>query len=188
MAKRAMWRRRNPYKPNLIWICSAGEIALVQNNSVYDAIIAPGDWSGTVSEQSATLERINLMIATKTITATGIPHMENFAIVLGDASATGGSDVLDVSNWDDWPSFFSAHDEGVLHVGRIEFDGTLWVSQGNPVQFSQLPDPVVQCRTRRRLTPGTSVRLYLGGNFSVDTTEVHTVTWFARSLVRIGVH
>lgn len=173
-------------KPNLIWVAAAGDLALVSGNTVWDAILLPGDWSGTVTEQSCTLERIVVTCMTNTITAEGTDHCQNGLIFLGNANEQGGTSTADISNFNDWPTFAADYDRW-LHLFRLEWAGAVRTATFHPVQYSQLPDPVMNIKCRRRLNGDDVVRLGVGGFFPVATTEVHTVSWFARSLVRIGL-
>lgn len=175
-------------KPNYLWIASAGELALGVGNTVWDTVLMPADWSGTVTEQGATLLRMVVQVYTDTRNAEGHPHAQNGAIWLSDANLEGGSDTLDISNWNDWPDFFMSHDR-VLHTFRLEFNGTTVYAPGSelPIQFSQLPEPVMNLKTPRRLNPDDTVVLGMGGFYGVETTEIPCVTWFARSLVRVGL-
>jgi len=174
-------------RPNLIWVATSGSLATISGNSVYDALLIPADWSGTVTEQNATLLRMIVSVYTYTEDETGRPHAENAIIAMGDASEGSGSDTSDISNFQDWPTWFQKH-EGVLRVFRLEWDGV--VRNGNtmlPVQFSQLPEPVLNLKTPRALKADDSIRLWVGGGETPSTTEQPAITWFCRSLVRIGL-
>lgn len=171
----------------MVWISSSGDLAVVDSQSSYDVLLQPGDWSGTVTEQSCTLVRLILMCYTMTVEAAGAAHAQNFCITLGDASEGGGYDTLDISAVSEWPDFFERHDR-VLHIGRLEWEGAV---SGNanvmPVQYSQLPDPVVNLKCPRLLRGDDSIRLWIGGQYVHVGTEVVLVRWFCRSLVRVGL-
>jgi len=115
----------------------------------------------------------------------GHPHAQNAVITLGDASEGTGSDTMDCSNINDWADFFLRHDR-VLQVFRLE-----WAGGPNgtelPVQFSQLPEPIMNMKTPRTLNPDDSIRLWIGGLYAPNASESVGITWFCRSLVRIGL-
>jgi len=187
MARRRSKRSTVRGKPNYLWINTAGELATNTGNTVWDALLIPADWSGTVTETSCTLLRMVVSCYTKCTTAAGIAHAENACIVMGSASEGAGTDTNDISAYADWPTFFQAYDR-VLRIFRLEWDGQ--VNLGNPllpVQFSQLPEPVMNLKTPRRLLGDDSIRLAVGGGVIPDTTEVYSITWFSRSLVRTGL-
>lgn len=189
MARRRKSRRMAVRgRPNLIWVGTSGQLALVSGNSVWDPLLIPGDWSGTVTEQSATLLRMVVSVYTATISDDqGGPHAQNAAIVMGNANEQGGTNTLDISNWNDWPDFFLAYDR-VLHIFRLEWDGQNQRDVNSlPVQFSQLPEPVMNLKTPRAMKPDDTIRLVMGGYYTPFGAEVPLVTWFCRSLVRIGL-
>jgi len=187
MARRRSKRSTVRGKPNYLWINTAGELAQVTGNTVWDALLIPADWSGTVTETSCTLLRMVVSVYTKTTEEAGIAHAENAAIVMGSASEGAGTDTNDITSYADWPTFFQAYDR-VLRIFRLEWDGA--VNAGNPlvpVQFSQLPEPVMNLKTPRRLLGDDSIRLCIGGGIIPLTTEIYSITWFCRSLVRTGL-
>lgn len=187
MARRRSKRSTVRGKPNYLWINTAGDLAKVDGNSVWDALLIPADWSGTVTETQCTLLRMVVSVYTKTFGATGLPHASNACIVLGSASEGAGSDTNDIDSYADWPTFFQAYDR-VLRIFRLEW--AAGPNMGNPqldVQFSQLPEPVMNLKTPRRLLGDDSVRLVIGGGPTPLTTEVYSITWFCRSLVRTGL-
>jgi len=189
MRRRRSRRQGVRGKPNYLWIASAGELALGPGNTVWDTLLMPSDWSGTVTEQGATLLRMVVQCYTDTRNNDqGGPHAQNAAIWMSDANIEGGSDTLDISNWNDYPDFFARHDR-VLHTFRLEWAGTGMRAPGAslPVQFSQLPEPVMNLKTPRRLNPDDTVVLGYGGFYSLESTEVPMITWFCRSLVRVGL-
>lgn len=186
MARRRARSRMVRGKPDLLWVASAGEIAVTTGNSSYDPILQPGDWSGTVFEKKATLLRLVLTCMTSTRDESGHPHSQNCCITMGDASEGTGSSTLDVSSPTDWPDFFLQHDR-VLRIFRLEWDGVVGGTVDHPVQFSQLPDPIMSIKCPRLLNPDDSVRLWVGGSYTPVSTETALVTWFCRSLVRVGV-
>jgi len=173
-------------KPNYMWINTAGELALVSGNTVWDAVLIPGDWSGTVTEQQCTLLRmvVSVYTATSNEEQNPVPHAQNAAITFGDASLVNGSDTSDISVPNDWPDFFANHDR-VLRIFRLE-----WDAQGSttvlPVQFSQLPEPVMNLKTPRLLRGDDSIRLCVGGRVNLELSTP-SVNWFCRSLVRLGL-
>lgn len=186
MARRRSRRSTVRGKPNYLWINTAGDLALIAGNTVWDALLVPGDWSGTVTEQTATLLRMVVECYTITINDSGPPHAQNACITLGSASEGGGTDPLDISQTGDWPDFFISYDR-VLRIMRLEWDGAQRnTNVGLPVQFSQLPEPVLNLKTPRLLRGDDSVRLNVGGNFT-PVAETAMVAWFSRSLVRIGL-
>lgn len=184
MARRKSRRKSVAGRPNYVWIASSGTFAPIYQATAYDALLIPGDWSGTVTEQGCTLLRLTLQCYTQTATAgAGAPHAENCAITL-DGASDQTVETLNLSDINDWPDWMITHDR-VLHTFRLEWDGTL---QPNvlPVQFSQLPEPVMNLKRPRRLTGQDSVRLWCGGRYNyVD--DVPIVVWFCRSLVRLGL-
>jgi hypothetical protein len=187
MARRRSRRSTVRGKPNYMWINTAGDLATIEGNTVWDGILVPQDWSGTVTETQCTLLRLVLSVYTYTTTESGYPHAQNMAIVLGSASEGAGTDTLDVSLTADWPDFFISYDR-VLRIGRLEWDGVIKQLQtGLLVQFSQLPEPIMNLKTPRHLRGDDSVRLCVGGNFSQVASEVYAIMWFARSLVRLGL-
>jgi len=186
MSKRRSRSRSVRGRPNYLWIATAGSLAQINGSSAYDHLLIPGDWSGTVTEQGCTLLRMTVCLYTQTAGDAGAPHSENFAIALGSASEApaGGIEVLDCSNINDWPDFCITHDR-ILHTGRVEWDGNLYPNW-LPVQFSQLPEPVMNLKRPRRLTGEDSVRLYIGGRYTY-TSDSPLVIWFCRFLVRVGL-
>jgi len=187
MSRRRSKRSSVRGKPNYLWVNTAGELALVDNNTVWDPLLIPADWSGTVTETQCTLLRMVVSLYAYTSTSVTPPHAENGAIVLGSASeGAGGSDTLDISSYLDWPDFFTSYDR-VLRIFRLEWDGQLRVTEGLPVQFSQLPEPVLNLKTPRVLKGDDSVRLCVGCNRTSLGAEVVAVMWFCRSLVRTGL-
>jgi len=187
MARRRSRRSTVKGKPNLIWVCTAGDLALVVGDTVYDALLVPGDWSGTVTEQSATLLRMVLTCYTYSSGTASEPprhHAQNFAITMGNASEGDGSSSNNISDPGEWPDFFAESDR-VLRLGRLEWDGTV-TANVLPVQFSQLPEPILNLKTPRALRGDDSIRLNVGGRIAV-VDETPVVTWFCRSLVRIGL-
>lgn len=187
MARRRSRRSTVRGKPNLMWVCTAGELALSTGVTVWDPLLIPGDWSGTVTESQCTLLRMVVSCYTWTLTSPSVPHAENACIVLGDASAGGSSSVNDISHMNEWPDFFAESDR-VLRIFRLEWDGAVrGAGIQLPVQFSQLPEPVMNLKTPRLLRGDDSVRLCVGGGLVPALTEQPLVTWFCRSLVRIGL-
>jgi len=188
MARRRSSRRTTVRgKPNYLWICTAGELALITDETVWDPLLTPGDWSGTVTEQSCTLLRMVLSCYTMTDLLEGAPHAENAAIVLGHSGENASSHTSDISYIQEWPDFFATYDE-VLRIFRLEWDGQLKSQYARlPVQFSQLPEPVMNLKTPRKLKGDTSVRLCVGGGYTPSVNQLATVSWFCRSLVRIGL-
>lgn len=187
MARRRSRRSLVKGKPNLMWIASAGDFALVENATVWDAVLIPGDWSGTVTEQQCTLLRMVISCYTLCANEAGNPHAQNAVVFMGDANEQGGTSTLDISSWNEWPDFFLNYDR-ILRIFRLEWDGAL--KNGNvtlPVQFSQLPEPVMNLKTPRVLKGDDTVRVGCGGAFHQVTTETYVVTWFVRALVRIGL-
>jgi len=188
MARRRSRRSTVRGKPNYLWINTAGELAIVSGNTVWDALLIPADWSGTVTETQCTLLRMVVSVYTVTAGAEAVvvPHAQNAAIVLGSASEGGGSDVNDISMFNEWPDFFQAYDR-VLRIFRLEWTGEGPVAATSlPVQFSQLPEPVMNLKTPRRLLGDDAIRLCVGGRVAVDLSTP-SVTWFARTLVRTGL-
>lgn len=174
-------------KPNYLWINTAGDLALIEANTVWDAILQPGDWSGTVTDQSCTLLRMVLSVYTLTSLSADEPHAENACILIAHSAEVATSSPLDISNYAEWPDFFAEYDR-VLRIFRLEWEGALKAAVvGLPVQFSQLPEPVMNMKTPRRLTGQDSIRLCVGGAWAQATNEAPGVIWFARSLVRIGL-
>jgi len=176
-------------KPNYLWINTAGELALVTGNTVWDALLIPADWSGTVTEATVTLLRLVCTVYTYTTSAGGTPyaHAQNACIVLGSASEGAGSDTNDISTYADWPGFFQAYDR-VLRLFRLEWDGNGRSMGTNlPVQFSQLPEPVMNLKTPRKLLGDDSVRLCCGGTWTQQDSETPVLQWFSRALVRTGL-
>lgn len=187
MARRKSRRSTVRGKPNYLWINVAGDLALINGNTVWDAILIPADWSGTVTETQCTLLRLVVSVYTKTNNEASLPHAQNACILLGSASEGAGSDVNDISNLTEWPDFFQAYDR-VLRIFRLEWDGALASSNvGMPVQFSQLPEPVMNLKTPRLLRGDDSVRLCCGANRNQVDVEVPTIVWFVRALVRTGL-
>jgi len=186
MARRRSRRSTVRGKPNYMWINTAGDLALISGNTVWDGLLVPGDWSGTVTETQCTLLRMVVSVYTQTINGGGPPHAENAAIVMGSASEGGGTDPLDISMPVDWPDFFLSYDR-VLRIFRLEWDGVVAnVNVPLPVQFSQLPEPVMNLKTPRLLRGDDSIRLCVGGGLQMDL-EQPVVKWFCRSLVRTGL-
>lgn len=186
MARRKARRSGVRGRPNYVWVNTSGEFALVSTATQMEALLIPGDWSGTVTEQHVTLLRMVLMVHTATINETGHAHGENCAIVKGFASDDDSLSGYDISNYDDWASFFAEYDE-VLRIFYREWDGVWRDNALLPVQFSTLPEPVLNIKTPRRLTGMDSIRLAVGGGWTQQGTEVPVVDWFCRSLVRIGI-
>jgi len=171
-------------KPNYLWVATAGELALVMGNTVYDAVLIPADWSGTVTEAKATLLRMVLSVYTLTLNDDEAPCAQNAVVYMGDASAGAGSSTNDISNYADWPDFMIENDR-ILRMFRLEWAGA--ASTGVlPVQFSQLPEPVMNLKTPRRLDGQDSIRLGIGG-VAAPVAGTYTATWFCRSLVRTGL-
>lgn len=188
MARRKSRRSAVRGKPNYMWINTAGELALVSGNTVWDPILIPGDWSGTVTETQCTLLRLVVSCYTKTLLseAVVIPHSQNACITLGSASeGPGGTDPLDISAPADWPDFFISYDR-VLRIFRLEWAGGPDSANHLPVQFSQLPEPVMNMKTPRHLRGDDSVRLNVGGFVVLDLSTPYVV-WFCRALVRLGL-
>lgn len=185
MARRRARSRTVKGKPNYIWVASAGELTLVTGNSSYDSLLVPADWSGTVFEGTATLVRLVVQAYTWIRDEVGHAHAQNVVITMGDASEGTGSDTMDVSNYNDWADFCLRHDR-VLQVSRLEWaNGPAGTEL--PVQFSQLPEPVMNMKAPRTLRPDDSIRLWIGGNYAPNSSETCGITWFCRSLVRIGL-
>lgn len=173
-------------KPNYIWIASAGQMAIIENATAYDVLLMPADWSGTVTEQSATLERMLLNVTTDTRTEIGVPMTQNAAVYMSDANAAGGMDTLDISHYTDWPDWHMNHDR-VLHEFRLEWSGQISMQPQMPVQYTQLPEPVMNFRARRTLRPDDTIALGVGGLFAAQQGEVYYINWFCRSLVKVGL-
>lgn len=172
-------------RPNYLWINTAGSYVVVTGGTTWDAVIQPSDWSGTVTEQSCTLERIVLSAYTLTRDQESPPFAANTALVVGPASNTTGFDSLDISLTSEWPEFFEKFDD-VLHIGRLEWNGD--VNPVNlPLQFSQLPEPVANLKRRRRLQGDDAVWFCTGGSNPDIPGATWYVVWFARSLVRVGL-
>lgn len=188
MARRKSRRSAVRGKPNYLWISTCGDLAQVANATVWDPLLVPGDWSGTVTETQCTLLRMVVTVYTATLNEAGAHHAENAAILLGSASeGAGGSDPLDISNILDWPDFFISYDR-VLRIFRLEWDGSLIPDNSvHPVQFSQLPDPIMNLKTPRVLKGDDSVRLCIGGGYNPAAAELPVIRWFCRSLVRTGL-
>jgi len=184
---RSMRRRTVRGQPNYLWICSAGELAQQAGLTAWDAILQPGEWSGTPTEATCTLCRIVLQLYTSTTGVAGAAHGSNCCLTMGNASETAMSSTSDIDRPTEWPDFFAEQDR-VLWTGRVEWDGNL-INQNVllPVQFSQLPEPVINLRVPRRLNPDDSIRLCVGGGFVQSETEAFVLTWFCRSLVRTGI-
>lgn len=174
-------------KPNYLWINTAGDLALVESNTVWDGILVPGDWSGTVTETKCTLLRLVVSVYTFTNGASGEPHAQNACILLGSASEGSGLDTTDMSLFNDWPDFFAKYDR-VLRIFRLEWDGANKSANiGLPVQFSQLPEPVMNMKTPRLLQGDDSVRLCVGGDFVYGPDTTYLIKYFVRALVRTGL-
>lgn len=187
MARRKSRRSYVKGKPNYVWISSAGEIALVSAGTSWDATLIPGDWSGTVTEGQCTLLRMVVSCYTEMQVEPGPAMAQNAAIVLGNASEAASFSVLDMSDTADWPDFFAAYDR-VLRIFRLEWAGsTNPQGAGLAVQFSQLPDPVMNLKTPRVLKGDDSIHLAVGGNWTQQQSETPVVHWFCRSLVRVGL-
>lgn len=191
MARRKSRSRSVRGKPNYLWIATAGELALIEGQTVYDSLLIPADWSGTVTEAKATLLRMVLSVYTLTANEDSSAMANNAVVYMGDATAGGGSDTNDITNYQEWPDFMISNDR-ILRIFRLEWAGT--ISPGAfsgvtlPVQYSQLPDPVMNLKTPRRLDGQDSVRLGVGGGFSSLTNlGTYSITWFCRSLVRTGL-
>lgn len=172
-------------RPNYLWLNTAGEYSVIPDATAWDAVIQPGDWSGTVSEQSCVLERIVLSVYAVCFDAVSPPHGQNTALVVGPASNNNGMDSLNISLDTEFAEFFAKFDD-VLQLGRLEFTGEL--SPGYlPVQFSQLPQPVMNLKCRRRLNADDAVWFCTGGVCPDVAIASWNVRWYARSLVRIGL-
>jgi len=187
MSKRRSRRSVVRGKPNYLWINTSGELAKINGSTVWDALLIPADWSGTVTETQCTLLRMVVSVYAMTMVAAGIPHASNCAILMGSASEGSGMDTNDLDAYADWPNFFQAFDR-VLRIFRLEW--AAGPNLGNPpldIQFSQLPEPVMNLKTPRRLMGDDSLRLCVGGGPIPDTTEVYATRWFCRSLVRTGL-
>lgn len=172
-------------KPNYMWIASSGSVAQVLGVSERENILQPGDWSGTNTETKCTLLRLVLTFGTYTGGGSGTPHRSNYVIGLGDASTTD-VESADIDNVGEWPDFMERHDR-IFHIGTLEWEGSSWADQSLPVQFSQLPEPVVNLKTPRRLDGSDSVSMWVGGGVALKAAEANFVNWFARSLVRVGL-
>jgi len=187
MARRRTSRRTIRGKPNYLWIQTAGEFSLTEHMTSHDAILIPGDWSGTVTESQCTLLRMVFTVYTKTLSDTSLPHAQNAVLHMADASGLSAPDSVDVSNVNDWPDWFMTYDR-ILRIFRLEWDGAVNTgAPAMPVQFSQLPDPIINLKAPRLLRGDDSIRLSVGGALTIATTEAPTVVWFARSLVRTGL-
>jgi len=187
MRRRRSSRKSVRGKPNYMWISTAGELAAIPGSSASDAVLIPADWSGTVTETQCTLLRMVFQAYTWTLSAESPPHAENCALILHDASAQSINDADSITQYDDWPAFWLKYDR-VLRFFRLEWDGK--VKDANivlPVQFSQLPEPVMNLKTPRLLRGDDSVALVVGGGMLQVTTEVAMITWFSRALVRTGL-
>lgn len=187
MARRRSKRTGVRGKPNYLWINTAGDMSLVNGQTTWDSLLVPADWSGTVTETQCTLLRLVVTVYTICLNqeTTPIPHAQNACIVLGSASEGNGFDPLDISEITEWPDFFAKYDR-VLRIFRLEWNGETQNTTAMPVQFSQLPDPVMNLKTPRLLRGDDSVRLCVGGRIFMDVGE-YGLYWFARSLVRIGL-
>jgi len=174
-------------KPNYLWINTAGELSLIAGNTVWDALLIPADWSGTVTETQCTLLRMVVSVYTYTVGTENptVAHAQNACIVMGSASEGAGSDTNDISSHQDWPTFFQAYDR-VLRLFRLEWAGTSDATTSMPVQFSQLPEPVMNLKTPRVLKADDSIRLAVGGRVFLDVSQP-AVVWFCRALVRTGL-
>jgi len=186
MARRRSKRVTVRGKPNYLWISSAGELAQIPDLTVWDAVLIPADWSGTVTETQCTLLRMVLSLYCVTGTPFGGAHASNCVITIGNASEAASSSTSNIDLYTEWPDFFSEQDR-VLRIHRLEWSGLDPGQTVLPVQFTQVPDPVVNLRTPRVLKGDDSIRLCVGGGFVQQETEVHSVHWFARSLVRTGL-
>lgn len=176
-------------KPNYLWIASAGTFGQLPGATARGAILEPGDWSGTVTETQCTLCRCTLILNALTTTASGDgPFRSNYCVGLHWASdATGES--LDLDNYTEWPDFFAKHDR-VLRIGILEYENVqtqLTGTGATPLQFSQLPDPVINFRNPRKLKGDDSLVVWVGGGPAAVGGEVRYVKWYARSLVRTGL-
>lgn len=186
MARRRSRRTTVRGKPNYLWVNTAGELATINTNTVWSPLLQPGDWSGTVTETQCTLLRLVVSCYTSTLSLASEPHAENCAIVKGSANDASPS-AQDISNINEWPDFFAAYDE-VLRIFRLEWDGALRAANLLlPVQFSQLPEPVLNLKTPRHLKGDDSIRLCVGGGLQPVGIEAPVVTWFCRALVRTGL-
>jgi len=186
MSRRRSRRSAVRGKPNYMWVNTAGELATIFSNTVWDALLQPGDWSGTVTETQCTLLRLVFSCYTSTLTLASEPHAENCAIVKGSANDASPA-AESISDVNEWPDFFAKYDE-VLRIFRLEWDGQLKADNvALPVQFSQLPEPVFNLKTPRHLKGDDSVRLCVGGGLQPVGIEVSSVRWFCRSLIRTGL-
>lgn len=177
-------------RPNLIWVSTAGFISLVRDTTTGEKILMPSDWSGTVTETQATLERLVLSMYTNTQSFAGTAHAQNYAIVKhSNVLSSPGHSSADISQYPQWPDYFEQFDS-ILHIGRLEWDGTIETAGYSlKVQFSQLPDPMVNLRCKRNLTGDEAIGLAVGGawDMSYSDNSAPYVTWFCRSLVKIGL-
>lgn len=181
MARRVRRRAVGPTSKSGMWINVAGELLANPGSTQMEELLSPGDWSGTVTERNATLLRVVIQMYTMTFNGEGYPQASNYALVHGKYVSLSG---MDIDNFAEWPDFFAEWDD-VLRIGRIEYSGEDVTGQVNlPVQYSQLPDPVVNFRTARRLRPDSSVILAIGGVNRILVAETYMVRYYARFFVK----
>lgn len=181
---RRSYTRRGPSP--FMWVNGSGILTLAAaNRTSWVDLLTPAEWSGTVTEQKATLVRIVLQLYAGFDDAGGLPMAQNIAIVVGNMlNSTSNFDSDDISNPGQFPDFFAKYDD-CLYFGRLEFPtGEIGVP-ALLVQYSQLPEPVINLKRPRKLEPDDTVRLAIGGQFSQVASEHPVVYWFTRILVRI---
>jgi len=170
-------------KPNMLWISSAGDFSLEAGSTSGEAMLIPADWSGTVTETKCTLLRLVVIAYTNALGDPGGPHIQNCAITMSNALVNPSS-AYDITLPADWPDFFSQQDR-VLHVFNREWSGDVDAPHLN-VQYSQLPDPVMNLRTPRLLQGDDCIVIWAGGRYT-SATMTPVLEWYCRALVRTGL-
>jgi len=175
-------------KPNYLWINTSGILVLNPGLTVWDAILDAADWSGTVTETQCTLLRLVFSVyAYNGGDGNCAPMAQNCAITLGEAGELSGATSDDMSTVGDWPAFF-LQNQRVLRLFRLEWDGEAKDTHVTlNVQFSQLPEPVMNLKSPRRLNGDDQIRVNVGGAYTTQGTSAPAIVWFSRALVRTGL-
>jgi len=152
-------------------------------------LLVPGDWSGTVTETKATLERITLSFMTRVIDEPSVNYAggwdSHYAIVKTNTHVPVLS-AHDLNSTAEFPAFFGQCDE-VIRWGHLQWANVTGVGTTFPFQWNRnVEDQVLNIRARRRLEGDTAIRLFIG-SYSQQATEIPLCHVFTRSLVRIGL-
>lgn len=194
MAKRYSRRRTVRGKPNYVWITTNGigslESTFAGSRTIFDTILIPSDWQTVAgTAQSCTLVHT---VYTHAMYGTSITATNSWCGLYAIVKTNDQNPLTSPPNLGksvNFTSFFDEYDE-CLHWGQftampfdaLSFASGLWVGGGS---MAAMPENMLNLNARRVLKGDDSIKvIWSSPDVNLDDWRV---TWFARSLVRIGL-